>query len=86
MRDFETIRQMTIDLQNRRSPVLRRMQNIREAYEADYVLPMPDVADEPDMPNLTPSLITDVVDALALRAASVKPTVYSPALDPYKDV
>lgn len=85
MRDFDTIRQMTIDLQNRRSPVLSKMEEIRNAYEADIVIPMPDVADEPDMPNLTPSLITDVVDGLAMRAASVKPTVYSPALDPYKE-
>lgn len=86
MRDFETIRQMTIDLQNRRSPVLRKMEEIRDAYEADVVYPMPDVRDEPDMPNLTPSLITDVVDGLAMRAASVKPTVYSPAIDPFKEV
>jgi hypothetical protein len=86
MRDFETIRQMTIDLQNRRSPVLRKMEEIRDAYEADVVYPMPDVRDEPDMPNLTPSLITDVVDGLAMRAASVKPTVYSPSIDPFKEV
>ena len=86
MRDFETIRQMTIDLQKNRTPVIRKMQEIQYHYEADIVLPMPDVADEPDMPNLTPALITDVVDGLSLRAASVKPTVYSPALDPYKEV
>ena len=47
---------------------------------------MVDVADEPNMPDLTPSLITDVVDGLSLRAASVKPTTYGPALDPYKEV
>jgi len=86
MRDFETIRQMTIDLQNNRTPVIRKMQEIQSHYEGDLVIPMPDVADEPDMPNLTPSLITDVVDGLSLRAASVKPSVYSPALDPYKEV
>lgn len=85
MRDFDTIRQMTIDLQNRRSPVLTKMEEIRNAYEADVIIPMPDVADEPDMPNLTPSLITDVVDGLSMRAASVKPTVYSPALDQFKE-
>lgn len=77
---------MTIDLQTRRSPVLTKMEEIRNAYEADVVIPMPDVTDEPDMPNLTPSLITDVVDGLSMRAASVKPTVYSPAIEPYKEV
>lgn len=85
MRDFDTIRQMTIDLQNSRSPVLRKMEEIRDSYEADVVIPMPDVGDEPDMPNLTPSLITDVVDGLSMKAASVRPTVYSPSLDPYKE-
>lgn len=85
MRDFDTIRQMTIDLQNQRSPVLRKMEDIRNSYEADIVIPMPDVGDEPDMPNLTPSLITDVVDGLSMKASSVRPTVYSPSLDPYKE-
>lgn len=86
MRDFETIRQMTVDLQKNRTPIIRKMQEIQYHYEADIVLPMVDVADEPNMPDLTPSLITDVVDGLSLRAASVKPSVYSPALDPYKEV
>lgn len=86
MRDFETIRQMTVNLQKNRTPIIRKMQEIQYHYEADIVLPMVDVADEPNMPDLTPSLITDVVDGLSLRAASVKPSVYSPALDPYKEV
>jgi hypothetical protein len=86
MRDFETIRQMTMDLQKNRTPIIRKMQEIQYHYEADIVLPMVDVVDEPNMPDLTPSLITDVVDGLSLRAASVKPSIYSPALDPYKEV
>ena len=84
-RSFDEIHALALNLQRRRSPVIRKMQDVRDQYEADIVVPTPNVANEPDMPNLTPSLITDVVDGLSQRAASVMPSVYSPAIDPYKE-
>ena len=84
-RTFDELHDLAVNLQRRRSPVIRKMQDVQEQYEADVVVPTPQVQNEPDMPNLTPSLITDVVDGLAMRAASVMPSVYCPALDQYKD-
>lgn len=84
-RSFEQIHALTVNLQRRRSPIIRKMQEVQMHYEADIVVPNPDVANEPDMPNLTPSLITDVVDGLAMRAASVMPMTFCPALDQHKD-
>ena len=84
-RDFESIHNMVVNLQRRRSPVIQKMREIQDHYEADVVIPNADVTNEPDMPNLTPSLITDVIDGLAMRAASVRPMVFSPALDPIKE-
>lgn len=82
-RDFETIRQMALDLQNRRSPLVHKMLEVYNQYEADIVIPLPDVKGEPDMPNLTPQLMSDVIDGLARRAASVRPMVKSPTTDVY---
>lgn len=84
-RSFEELHALAVNLQRRRSPIIRKMQDVQQQYEADVVVPTPHVQNEPDMPNLTPSLITDVVDGLAMRAASVMPMTYCPALDPYKD-
>lgn len=82
-RSFDQIRRMTLDLQDRRARVLRAMCDIQRLYDVDLVVPLPDVDQEPTMPNLTPQLMTDVIDGLAQRAASVKPAVKSPAKQPY---
>lgn len=81
-RDFEIIRQMTIDLQNDRSPLIQRMLEVQAEYDADLVVPLPDVSNEPSMPNLTPQMMADVIDKIALRACSVRPNIHSPAIDP----
>lgn len=83
-RDFETIRAMTIHMQNQRSPIVAKMLEVQRQYQADLVVPLPDLSNEPNMPNLTPQQMTDVIDGLARRAASVRPMVSSPAKNPFE--
>ncbi len=80
MRTFEEIRALAVGLQARRTPVLQYMQDIKRHYEADWVVPMPDVKGEPNMSMFTPSLITDTIDGIGMRAASISPTTYCPAI------
>lgn len=84
-RSFEEIHNIALQLFRRRSPVISKMAEVLESYSGDVIVPNPDVANEPDMPNLTPSLVTDVVDGLAMRAASVHPMTFCAAIDPYKE-
>jgi len=80
VRSFEEIRALAIDLQRRRSNVLKYMMEIKRHYEADWVVPLPDVKGEPDQAQFIPSLITDTVDGLGMRAASISPTTFCPSL------
>ena len=66
-------------------PVLTRMKDILDRYDGDWILPMPDIDKEPNLPPLTPALIAEAVDNMAMRAASVKPVNIFPAIDPNKD-
>jgi hypothetical protein len=61
------------------------MKDILDRYDGDWVLPMPDIDKEPNLPPLTPALVADAVDNMAMRAASVKPVNIFPAIDPNKD-
>ena len=79
MRSFEEIRELAINLQTRRTALIRYMMDIKRHYEADWVVPMPDVKDEPTLAQFTPSLITDTIDGLGMRAASISPVVHCPA-------
>ena len=80
MRTFEEIRQLAIDLQNRRTAVLQYMIDIKRHYEAEWVVPLPDTKNEPDMAQFTPSLITDTIDGLGMRAASTMFNIHTPAV------
>ncbi len=66
-------------------PVLNRMKDILDRYDGDWILPMPDIDKEPNLPPLTPALIAEAVDNMAMRAASVRPNNVFPAIDPMKD-
>lgn len=85
MRTFEEITRIVKDLQMQQGPVLNRMKDILDRYDGDWVLPMPDIDKEPNLPPLTPALVADAVDNMAMRAASVKPLNIFPAIDPNKD-
>lgn len=79
MRTFDEIREISTALQNQRSYVIRYMQDIRRHYEADWVVPLPELANEPDAAQFTPSLITDTIDGLGMRAASISPMTFCPS-------
>jgi len=85
LRSFEEITRIVKDLQTQQGPVLNRMKDILDRYDGDWVLPLPDIDKEPNLPPLTPALIADAVDNMAMRAASVKPVNIFPAIDPNKD-
>jgi hypothetical protein len=71
--------------QEAQSPLIARMQDVKERYNGDYVIPLPSMEEEPVLPPLTPALIAENIDALAQRAASVMPFIGCPAVDPSKE-
>ena len=85
MRTFNEIVNIVKDLQIQQGPVLNKMKDILDRYDGDWVLPLPDIDKEPNLPPLTPALIADAVDNMAMRAASVRPVNIFPAIDPNKD-
>lgn len=82
---FDEIRAAVLLMQQDQGPLLRKMRDVLIRYEGDWVIPMPDVANEPKMPQLTPALVGEAIDQIAMRAASVQPIITCPALDDSKD-
>lgn len=70
--------------QSNDSALIKSMRLIQEKYNADYVIPHPDVRGEPSLPPLTPHIIAEAIDHTAMRAASVRPMVSCPPVDPGK--
>lgn len=85
MRSFEEIVQIVLDMQREQGGMLAKMKGVLDRYEGDWVLPVPDVPNEPELPPLTPALIGEAVDNMAMRAGGVTPMITVPALDPRKD-
>ncbi len=71
--------------ENAQTPVLKKMIEVKDRYNGDYVIPLPTLDEEPILPPLTPSLISENIDAIAQRAASVSPFIGCPALDGFKE-
>ena len=71
--------------ENAQTPVLKKMVEVKERYNGDYVIPLPTLDEEPVLPPLTPALISENIDAIAQRAASVSPFIGCPALDGFKE-
>ena len=71
--------------QDAQSPLLQRMLEVKDRYNGDYVIPIPSMDEEPVLPPLTPALISENIDAVAQRAASVVPFIGCPAIDPGKE-
>ena len=61
--------------ENAQTPVLKKMVEVKERYNGDYVIPLPTLDEEPILPPLTPALISENIDAIAQRAASVSPFI-----------
>ena len=66
------------------SILIRQMIEIRDRYNGDVVLPVPDVDQSPTLDIPTPRLISMAVDGHAMRAASTKPTIKTPYLNAAK--
>ena len=58
---------------SQRSGQFRRMQEIRDHYNGDVIVPLPEL-DEAEKPAI-PNLIAQGIDAFAMRVASVLPDV-----------
>ena len=71
--------------QSNSSVLLERMLEVKERYNGDYVIPIPSMEGEPVLPPLTPALISENIDAIAQRAASVVPFIGCPAIDGSKE-
>ena len=63
------------------SILIRQMIEIRDRYNGDVVLPVPDVDGNPTLDIPTPRLIAMSIDGYATRAASTKPTIKTPYID-----
>ena len=85
MYTFEEIVAIIRHREEAQSPLLARMMEIKERYNGDYVIPLPSMDEEPVLPPLTPALISENIDAIAQRAASVTPYIGCPAVDPGKE-
>lgn len=81
---FEQIQQAVRLMQADQGPIFAKMRDILLRYDGDWVIPLPDVSNEPKVPQLTPALVGEAIDGLALRASSVTPQITAPALDPSK--
>ena len=66
------------------TPAIERMMIIRDRYNADVVVPVPNTDDEVPYDSLAPLLIADAVDHPALYAAQTPPNIFVPSLDPGK--
>lgn len=85
MRTFDEIVQIVLDMQRLQGPTILAMKDVLDRYDGDWVLPIPSMDNEPALPPLTPMLVGEAVDQMAMRAASVRPTVTCAAVDPSKD-
>lgn len=65
-------------------PLIAAMLRVRDRVNADVVTPLPNSADEtPNRPNM-PAVISNAINNLAVRAGSMTPVIYCPAVDPAK--
>lgn len=78
---FDQIREFVVLMQAQQGPIFAKMRDILIRYDGDWVLPVPDLSNEPKMPMLTPNLIGEAIDSVAMRAATQKPRIVSPPID-----
>lgn len=81
---WEYIRGVCESRRAAQSPLMQKMAEVRTRYNADYVLVDPTNSSDETMSALTPAIINEAIDQPALRAASVMPNLYVPALQPGK--
>ena len=81
MKTFDEVIQIMEHRRNQQSPLLAAMLEVRQRYHADYVIPLPSMDDEPELPPLTPALTANAIDQPALAAGQILPDVFCPPLD-----
>lgn len=64
------------------SPLMERMIDVRDRYNGDVIVPVPDMDDDIPMASLAPLLIAESVEHPALYATQMTPSIVVPALDP----
>jgi len=72
--------QMYQERRTQRSGTFRRMQEIRDHYNGDVIVPLPEL-DEAEKPAI-PNLIAQGIDSFAMRVASMLPDIQYPSLRP----
>jgi len=77
-RDWADIQNIMVQRRSQDAHLIRRMVEIRDRYNGDMVVPMPDVVGAPDLPPLMPQLIYDGIENTALRASSTMPIIECP--------
>lgn len=78
--DWEDIHHMMSVRREADSYLLRQMIDIRDRYNGDVVIPVPDVDGEYGKASVAPQIIADGIDHTAMRAASVMPSISVPSL------
>ena len=84
MRSFPEIVAIVRARQAENTVLIDKMIEVKRRYNGEWVLPYLSDEDQAALPPLTPAIIADSIDFVALRAASVMPGVRFPALDPSK--
>lgn len=79
------IRSIVTQRRSEESETKRRMVDVLERYNGDYVIPMPSVEGQPEMEPPVPRLIADGIEHIAMFASSVRPVISSPPLDGNKE-
>lgn len=72
------------DRRRRQGPILNQMAEIRNRYNGDWTIPYLSVEEMPELPPLTPAIIAETIDNLGMRAGSVLPAIFCPAIDASK--
>lgn len=66
------------------NPIIERMIDVRDRYNGDVIIPVPDTDDDVPLQTLAPLLIADSIEFPATMAAQVAPNLVVPALTPGK--
>lgn len=80
MRTWEQVRQLVEDVKAKQTNTVEAMRQVLNRYGGDWCIPVPEISNEPEMPQLTPQIIAQAVDFNGRRAASVMPILKVPAI------
>jgi hypothetical protein len=66
-------------------PLLQQMIAIRDRYNGDYALPLPNGVEGELKAKIIPALLADGIDQPAMKASGSSPSFFFPAVDPTKE-